>query len=274
MLWFFGLVFLGFMAPCVYVYLRVPMPGTTREWILLPAAFFGLLGFALLAAAACGVWSKQSLRIGLKSGDESVEPEGAKPADAQAALARLEASPPGTGAPLPYFHARGAPAKSDGGVMLYRVYPAEGEFLFIGLGVSTLDRERQARAAGGTIGAAGLVPGLIKGFNVYMHSMNLERHQALLRALERVNDLNPLRRFAEEDPMSFTLAQEGVRDLSIDPPSIWDELAHHGDIAAKLRFIHPGRGKMAFDLPSFADVSGAVKELSQRFGDAVQVRVG
>src|SRR5205807_10351697 len=93
MLWVFAFVFLGLVAPFVYVYLRVPMPGATREWVLLPAAFFGLLGCLLLVAAACGVWSRQPLRLGPKPRDESSEPQRAKPADDKAALARLEASP-------------------------------------------------------------------------------------------------------------------------------------------------------------------------------------
>jgi hypothetical protein len=78
----------------------------------------------------------------------------------------------------------------------------------------------------------------------------------------------------DEDPYSCALKLEGVRTLSVDPPSFWNELAHYGDIAARLSFIHPVRKKLVFDLPSFTDVSTAVEELTRRFGSAVQVRVG
>jgi hypothetical protein len=275
LLWLFGVIFLALAAAALLAYLGASMPPGPRGSMLVAAAIFGLVGLALLSAAACRVWAKHPLPLRLQIGHKAPEAEAPRPKDAKAAFARLQASPRGTGIPLPFFHARCQGLTSTRGPMLYRVYPAEGEFLLIGLGVSTLDRERQARAAGApAVAVGGLVGGLIAGFNAYALSLGQQTHEIRMKALDRVTDLGVLRQFVDEDPLSCTLALEGVRDLSIDPPSFWDELAQHGDIAAKLRFFHPVRKGMAFDLPSFLDVSTAVAELSPRFGTALQVRVG
>jgi hypothetical protein len=243
--------------------------------MLFPAASFGLTGLALLVAAAYGVGAKRLLQLSLQLGQKTPEAEVSRPKDARAAFARLQASPPGTGTPLPFFHARCQGLTGGRGPMLYRVYPTEGEFLFIGLGVSTLDRERQARtAAAPAVALGGLVGGLVAGFTTYAMSPGEQAHEIRMKALDRVTDLGVLREFVDEDPLSCTLSLEGVRDLSMDPPSFWDELSKHGDIAAKFRFVHPVRKAMTFDLPSFRDVSTAVAELSRRFGTALKVRVG
>jgi hypothetical protein len=254
--------------------------------MLAPATLFGLTGLVLLVAAACGVGAKRLLQLALQLGQKAPEVEDSRPKDARAAFARLQASPPGTGTPLPFFHARCqgltgnrnplfASLTANRSPMLYQAYLAEGEFLFIGLGVRTLDRERQARtAAAPAVALGGLVGGLVAGLGAYAMSLGEQPHEIQMKALDRVTDLEVLRQFVDEDPLSFTLTLEGVRELSIDPPSFWDELAQHGDIAAKLRFVHPARRAMTFDLPSFRDVSTAVAELSRRFGTALKVRVG
>src|SRR5262249_26060726 len=91
------------------------------------------------------------------------------------------------------------------------------------------------------------------------------------RALDSVTDENLRRRFAEEDPESFTMSRQGVRDLRIEPPSLWDKFNWREEVAAKVRFLHPAHGPMTLDLPCFDDVGKAIAELPKAFPNEVQV---
>jgi hypothetical protein len=239
--------------------------------MFIPAAAAGGLGLFLLILAGCGVGSKHVVKLaGL---DELARLNGVKSGDAKAALAGLQASarngalPPGRS--LPFFHVRYKSSKGGLGRRIYRVFLAGDDFLFVSLHTSTLRDRLDSPATG--LASAGVVGGLVAGANAYCQMLAREEYRTRTRALDGITDEHVLRRFTEEDPESFTLSMQGVRDLRIEPPSFWDKFNWREEIAAKIRCLHPAHGQLTLDLPCFDDVCKAIAELPKVFPNEVQV---
>src|SRR5262249_1936072 len=158
-----------------------------------------------------GVGSTASIRLrGLESASKawsaSREEETRKPGDRNAALAWLHASrrhpslPPGRS--LPHFHVRFTRPRGGTEPIIYRVFVAQEEFLFVSLYTNTFQPEQRTNPG---VGIGGLVGGLVAGFNATMHTLAMEDLRIHLRTLEGVSDENVLRSFIERDPESFTL---------------------------------------------------------------------
>jgi hypothetical protein len=169
------------------------------------------------------------------------------------------------GGKLPYFHVRIA---SSGPRTAYRIYIAGTDLLFIHLGVQSLDPGHHARQ-GAAITGGGLIGGLIGSVAAEEARARIAR---LTRSLDAADE-RILRRFAAEDEDSFTLATGDLRDLRIEPRSVWQALKRGPGCAALLRFTHPERGDMTLELLAIDDVTAAVRELRRLYGDAVQVKV-
>jgi hypothetical protein len=275
-LWFFGVVFLALAGFGFYVFFRVRVRDATQDAIIIPVAGAGALGLFLLVLAWCGVGSKNEVRLaGL---DALADQGGVKSGDARAALARLQANARMADFPrgrsLPFFHVRFKPPKGDRARRIDRVFLTENEFLFISLHTSTLNLERGISRTTGMINGglvAGLATGLVAGVNAYCQMMTFEEYRARTRALDGVTDEHLLRQFAGEDPESFTLPMQEIRDVRIEPPSVWDKFNGRGEIAAKVQLDHPEHGKLTLDLPCFDDVGKAMEELPKVFGNEVQI---
>ena len=168
---------------------------------------------------------------------------------------------------LPFLHVR---YKASGALnrRIYRAFLDGDDFLFISLHTNRLS-ERLDSPTDGLV-SAGLVGGLLAGVNAYCQMQAREECRKRTRLVDGMTDDTLLRQFIEEDPESFVMSMQGVRDVRIEPPSLWDKFNWREEIAGKIRLLHPDHGQMTLDLPCFDDVSKALAELPRRFPNEVQ----
>jgi hypothetical protein len=264
LLWVFAGGFLVLAGLSLYVYFRVPMADDTpAEAMLIPAALFGLIGLVCLILAASGVGAQSVIPIQPLPGRQAAadEPAQASRGDVDAALARLKANlARAPFAPeLPFFHLG---YTGQYGPRIFRVFPIDNAFAFVSLYTNSLDPQPPSPTATG---------GVIGGFNAYAHALGQEELQERIKVLERMRDVQLLRDFIDKDPESFLLETAGTRDIRIDPATMWDKAKQAGSMVAKVVLVHPSRGKMAFHVPAFQDLTKVVEEFPRRFGDAVRI---
>lgn len=262
LLWVFAGGFFVLAGMSLYVYFRVPMAGgTPPEAMLIPAALFGVIGLVCLILAATGVGAQSVIPIQPLPGRQAAadEPAKASRSDVKAALAWLEAniSRSPSAPPLPFFHLG---YTAPYGPRIFRVFPIDDAFVFVSLYTIALDPQPPT-ATGGVIG----------GFNAYMHALGQEELQERIKVLDRIRHVQLLREFIEKEPESFILETAGTRDIRVDPPTMWDKAKQAGSMVAKVTLVHPSRGKMAFHIPAFQDLTKVAEEFPRRFGDAVRI---
>jgi hypothetical protein len=262
-----GILFLGIAFLMMNVYFHGTVTGGSQESVLYPAAFFGMMGLVFLVMSASGVGKKDV--VSLSKLTQHQGPHGVKTMTAKEALARLEAEAErarhAPARPLSFFHVRMKPGKWELGHMMYRVFPAGDDFLFIGLHTGSLNpnARRVNRAVGVNAGAIG---GLAAGLAAYSAMKAGEEHRARMEVLEGVNDEVLLRQFAGDDPESFVLSMKGVRGVKVGPASYWDRMDWPGEVVGKVQLVHPERGKMVMHLPYEDDAKKGVEEFRRRFG--------
>jgi hypothetical protein len=261
LLWIFAGGFLVLAGMALFVYFRVPMNGAPPEAMLIPAALFGVIGLVCLILAVWGVGANTVIPIQQLPARkaEANEPVQARRSDVKAALAWLEASIPRSpwGPPLASFHLG---YTAPFGPRIFRVFPVDEALVFVSLYTNALDAQ-----------PPGLAGGVIGGFNAYMHAVGQEELQERSKVLDRIRDAHLLRDFVEKDPESFILETTGASDIRIEPPTMWEKAKQAGGMVAKVTLVHPGRGKMAFHVPAFQDLTNLVEVFSRRFGEAVRI---
>jgi hypothetical protein len=189
------------------------------------------------------------------------DPAGAVPEPPTAVEQPAAATGTAWGCPLPYFHARLASGWSVDPT-IFRVYLAGHDLLFINLGVTSLeapDSSRPAAPAGG-----GLLVAAVAAVATQVAAAHAQATLDRLNHVLKLADEKVLREYAAEDEKSFVLSAEDVRDVRIDPSSVWGTLfgAKH---SALLRFDHEARGDVTLQLISINDVSNALTELPRVF---------
>jgi hypothetical protein len=167
---------------------------------------------------------------------------------------------------LPQFHVR-VTTFWNWSPTIHRVYVSGRDFLFVHLGVNTLDPDEMARRAAWSMGG-GLLPALIGYFAAQRARAKLDR---IRRSLEHADE-DVLREFAAEDPGSCILSVDDLDAVSLEGASFWRKLFSAG-CSSLLTWTHPKRGKMTMELLSVQDSTVAVGEVKRLFGERARVNV-
>jgi hypothetical protein len=276
MFWCFAVVFLVFGGIAFFMYLRVPMVGAPPQTMLWVAAGFGVLAGSCLALALSGVGSTRGIPLkGLdretKKGNAGTEDGMSSKTQRKAArewLLENRRSGRPLGHSLPFFHVRFTGPQSGKEPMIYRVFMAKKEFLFVSLYTNTLHPE-QTHIPGAGIG--GLMGGLVAGFNAHMRMLGIEDIRNHMKALEGVTDESVLRSFVDLDPESFDLNMSQCGEIRVHPPCLVDKAKWPGEIVARIRMKHPELGLLTFDVPSFDDLTKVAEEFPRQFGGEVKM---
>jgi hypothetical protein len=256
-LWIGAFVFLGLGAAALALLFIIPPKGNPGIGPLVPAFGSFLVGFLCLSLALCGV-GKDTVADPYSHG-------------VRVALERLEseAAPPGAVRwSAPNFEGR-CRAKGFLGQFDYRVVLTENDALFCSLHLPLPDAGYEKRSLEGRtqmVLAAGAVGGLVGALGSHFRDKEVQHSLRRRNAVESAPDLATLRRFADEDPESFILPLDELKDVSFDGPSLGNRIFIGGDVQATARFLHADRGSIAVDLYSFDEAASVLKELRRKLG--------
>jgi hypothetical protein len=254
-------VFLGLAALATALVLSIPVKGGLQGSQFYPVIGAGMIGLTFLLAALGGLGSGTVL-----------EPHGRA---VRNALATLEAATMPSAAPagpaLAHFEGHGRALKGSMGKYVYRVYLTDHVLVFASLHKPFRTVDERSRTQMLVVGGA--AGGLVAGLGGYLEHREQQQGLHRRRLLDGVSDVGVLRRFAEEDPESFVVPADGLQEVRVDGPTVWDQITSWGEIRGKVRFVHRDLGTVTVDLCSYADASTAVRELRGRFGDTLPVNL-
>jgi hypothetical protein len=151
----------------------------------------------------------------------------------------------------------------------YRIYIVPGRLLFIDCPASD-DRGSAENVVRGVSIQGGLVGAMVGG--LISDALQSDR---LAKSRDRnwtVNmaDISELIEMAERESDSFVVDIDDLQEVQIEALTFWQH-TFADRCSARLRFVHPIRGRMSIDLPRPDDVRVAIKQLTPTFGDRIAV---
>jgi hypothetical protein len=166
--------------------------------------------------------------------------------------------------PLRYFHVKiYDPWK--GGVSIHRVYLTEAEFLFVHLGISSLQPEDDTNNSV-IVPGGGLLGGVIVGaVNKCVAAVKREQLNRLMKSLEAAKE-EDLRQFISGDEHSFILSYSEVHDVRLEPRTFWGSFVCR-DLLAFLKWSCTSRGELTLALIAPHEMTTVVEELQGIFSD-------
>jgi hypothetical protein len=161
----------------------------------------------------------------------------------------------------PYFVGRRARS--------YRVYVLPKQLLFLDCPAPD-DRSASEKVVMGVSIQGGLIGAMIGGAIAGAIQQN-----RLAKTRDRdwtlnMADTDELIAMAEREQDSFALDLEDLRDVLIEGLTFWQR-AFADRSAARLKFLHPVRGPMTFELPRPIDVGVAIKQLPPLLDERITV---
>ena len=167
-----------------------------------------------------------------------------------------------------FFHARATHGFKRN--RFYRIYLTYTELLFVQSGPGKMDHVAMAFAGHfGLVGA--LIGGLIGWFIASRAKKDTEARQKQLDDA----DEQELSRLIDEDKHSFRAELSELSEVSIDPKSVWHQIAYSSspDYVGVLGLQHQTRGKMKLEFLSNEDMRLAIDTLPELLPGKVSINV-